>query len=86
MENEFSKYLTGFRKNHNTQNPFLRMIESWKARSNNAKVGSLKMDLSKAFDSLNHNLFLIKLKAYGLNNNSVEFFRSYILTDVSIVK
>ena len=37
MENKFSKYLTGFRKNHNTQNSLLRMIESWKANLNNAK-------------------------------------------------
>ena len=36
-ENKFSKYLTGFRKNHNTQNSLLRMIESWKANLNNAK-------------------------------------------------
>ena len=28
IENKFSKYLTGFRKNHNTQNSLLRMIES----------------------------------------------------------
>ena len=36
-ENKFSKYLTGFRKNHNTQNSLLRMIESWKANLNNGK-------------------------------------------------
>ena len=28
IENKFSKYLAGFRKNHNTQNSLLRMIES----------------------------------------------------------
>ena len=38
MENKFSKYLTGFRKNHNTQNSLLRMIESWKANLNNGKM------------------------------------------------
>ena len=36
-ENKFSKYLTGFRKNHNTQNSLLRMIESWKTNLNNEK-------------------------------------------------
>ena len=35
MQNKFSKYLTGFRKYHNTQNSLLRMIESWKVRLNN---------------------------------------------------
>ena len=48
MQNKFSKYLTGFRKNDNTQNSLLRMIESWKVRINNgSKVGVTIMDLSK---------------------------------------
>ena len=78
MENNFSKYLIGFPKNHNTQNSLLRMIESWKAKLNNgSKVGVIIMDLSKTFDSLNHDLLLVKLEAYGLDNNAVSFIRSY---------
>ena len=79
MENKFSKYLTGFRKNHNTQNSFLRTIESWKTKLNNgSKVGVIIIDLLKAFDSLNHDLLLAKLEAYGLDNNAVSFMRSYL--------
>ena len=49
MQNKFSKYLTGFWKNHNTQKSLLRMIESWKVTLNNgSKVGVIIMDLSKA--------------------------------------
>ena len=36
------------------------------------------MDLSKAFDSLNHKLLLTKLKAYGLDSNSVTFMKNYL--------
>ena len=36
------------------------------------------MDLSKPFDSLNHKLLLTKLKAYGLDNNSVTFIKNYL--------
>ena len=36
------------------------------------------MDLSKAFDTINHNLFQSLLKAYGFNENSVSFIRSFI--------
>ena len=77
MENKFSKYFTGFHKNHNTQNSLLEMIESWKDRlSNGSAVEVLIMDLSKAFGSLDHDLLFAKLEAYGLDNNAVSFMRS----------
>ena len=41
------------------------------------KVGVIIMDLSKAFDTLNHNLLLCKLKAYGFNKNALTFIQSY---------
>ena len=36
------------------------------------------MDLLKAFDSLNHDLLLAKLEAYGLDSNAVSFMRGYL--------
>ena len=36
------------------------------------------MDLSKVFDSLNHELLLTKINAYGLDSNSVIFMKSYL--------
>ena len=40
------------------------------------KVGAIVMDLSKAFDKLNHNLLLCKLKAYGFDTNALTFLQS----------
>ena len=36
------------------------------------------MDLSKAFDSKNHDLLLSKLKAYGFSENALKFMCSYL--------
>ena len=54
------------------------MIETWRAMLNKGnKVGAIVMDLCKAFDTLNHNLLLCKLKAYGFNKNALTFIQSY---------
>ena len=87
MKNKFSKYLTGFRKNYSMQNSLLRMTKSWKVRLNNeSKAGIIIIDLSKAFDSLNHELLLTKLKAYGLDSNSVTFMKTISQIDFNVVK
>ena len=36
------------------------------------------MDLSKAFDTLNHNLLLVKLNAYGSSFNTMKLIQSYL--------
>ena len=59
MQNKFSIYLTGFRKNHWSQHALLKMIETWKTKLNvGQKVGVIDIDLSRAFDSLNRELLI----------------------------
>ena len=36
------------------------------------------MDLSKAFDSIPHNLLIAKMHAYGFSLDAVTFFYSYL--------
>ena len=74
MQSKFSKHLTDFYKNSGTQNAVLVMIEKWKAILNKKrKVGALFMDLSKAFDALDHSLLLAKSSTSGFDNNLLSF-------------
>ena len=41
-------------------------------------VSALFMDLSKVFDTINHDLLLAKLKAYGFSLNAVKLMYSYL--------
>ena len=87
MQRKFSKHPTGFCKNHNTQNVLLVMIEKRKIILNKKlKVGALFMDLPKAFDTLDHSLLLAKLSAYGFDNNSLSFVRSYLTNRIQRCK
>ena len=49
MSDKFSKYLTGFCKNHSTQYALLNMIENWNSNLN--KGNKIFMDLIKAFNT-----------------------------------
>ena len=44
------------------------------------------MDLSKKFDTLDHSLLLTKLSAYGFDNNSLSFVRSYLTNRIQRCK
>ena len=79
IEPFLSNLLTGFRKNHNTQHCLLKMLEKWKEALDKGNfVDAIFMDLSKAFDTLNHDLLIAKLKAYGLSISSLRYIRSYV--------
>ena len=41
-------------------------------------VGSVLIDLSKAFDSISHKLLLYKLSCYGFGQASLRWFQSYL--------
>ena len=41
-------------------------------------VSALSLDLSEAFDAINHERLLAKLKAYGLSLNAVKLLRNYL--------
>ena len=79
MNNKLSIKLSGFRKNFNTQYCLTFMLAKWKNTLDKGKdVGAVVMDLSKAFDTINHDLLIAKLEAYGLSTNALLFMPSYL--------
>ena len=55
------------------------MLEQWKrALDKGEYVSALFMDISKAFDTINHHLLIAKLKAYGFSKESLKLMKSYL--------
>ena len=72
-------YLCGFRKGSNTQHALLRLMDTCKnSLDKKGVVGALLMDLSKAFDCIDHELLIAKLSAYGFCNKALLMIYSYL--------
>ena len=73
------KLLTGFRKNHSTQHCLMSMLEMWKYTFDKVGyVSAISMDLSKVIDTLNHNLLIARLGAYGFERDLLSFMKIYL--------
>ena len=78
LNNYLNDLLCSFRKTHLTQHIFSRLIRSFKkGPDNSGLVGTILMDLSKAYDCLLYDLPIAKLDAYGLDKPSLNLFNGY---------
>ena len=67
-----SNLLSGFREGYNTQHSLVRAIEAWtRSLDSSGIVGTILMDLSKAYDCIAHDLLIAKLEAYGFTKTSL---------------
>ena len=70
----------GFRKLHSTEHAVLHFVDRiiTELDKSNSPI-AIFLDLSKAFDTLNYDILIQKLKYYGIADISLTWFKSYIL-------
>ena len=78
-ENILASNQCGFRSGYNTTDCLVDLIEEiTKALDEEKYAVSIFLDLSKAFDTVNHSILLPKLDLYGIRGNGNQWFRSYL--------
>ena len=69
----------GFRSLHSTALVLSESTNHWLLDVGNGKMNTvIFLDIKKAFDTMNHDILLQKMRAYGISGPELEFFNSYL--------
>ena len=69
----------GSRGNHSTTSALIQMYDTWLHEvEEEDMVGVMMVDLSAAFDMVDHDILLEKLKLHGLDSPAIQWFHSYL--------
>ena len=81
-------YQSAYKKHHSTEMAFIKVQDDiLRAIDNNCCVILLLLDLSAAFDTVDHCILLDRLSdRFGITGNALEWFRSYLSNRHQVVK
>jgi hypothetical protein len=83
----FNKDQFGFRKNLSCELALNIMIENWRAKLDKKfDVVNIYLDLKKAFDSVDHELLVMKLSYYKISDEAIQLIKCYLSNRNFLVK
>ena len=77
--NLLHKTQSGFRSKHSCETALVHMIDNWLTAIDNGKmIGVVLVDFKKAFDLVDHQILLSKLEIYGIKDETLLWFDTYL--------
>lgn len=77
----------GFRPGYSTELALLTLTDKIKgAIDQGFVVGGVFIDLTKAFDTINHNILIHKLQSYGITGPPLQLISSYLCNRTQVVQ
>ena len=87
VNGKFAPNQFGFRKNHSTELAATELLDRLTQDAMKERNPfSIFIDLSKAFDTLDHEILLYKLERLGIHGNRLSWFRSYLTNRTQYVE
>ena len=73
------KTQSGFRAQHSCETALVNMIDLWLNAIDNGKmIGVVLVDFKKAFDLVDHQILINKLEIYGIKDQALSWFKTYL--------
>ena len=87
-EKKFFYHLqSGFRRWHSTETALIRVVDQLLMDLDQNNVnGLIFIDYKKAFDFIQHNILIAKLKSLGINSREIAFFTNYLKNRTHVVE
>lgn len=89
VEKQFRSYMednnfimdqqSGFRKGYSCETALNWVVENWKNEMDNKNTAIVVfLDFKRAFETVDRKILLEKLSKYGIKNNELKWFESYL--------